>query len=62
MTIVAWVTRHFIFLLLNLGVIGQIASGAGNHNLLSDAAVGGLLGGGPAGHLTPPSRLFSLPY
>ena len=39
-------------------MIGPIASGSGNHNLLlSDAAVGGLLGGGPAGHhplLDPP--------
>ena len=39
-------------------MIGHIASGPGDHYLLlSDAAVGGLLGGGPAGHhplLDPP--------
>ena len=49
------VTQHFNFLLLNLGVIGYVASGPGvNDPLHSDAAVGGLIGGGPAGHQPSP--------
>ena len=47
-------TGSCLFLLLNLGVIGYVASGPGvNDPLHSDAAVGGLTGGGPAGR--PPS-------
>ena len=49
-----------LFLLLNLGVIGHVANGPGDNDLLhSDTAVGGLVGGGPAGHLARP--LLDLP-
>ena len=41
-------------------MIGHVANGPGDNDLLhSDTAVGGLVGGGPAGHLAHP--LLDLP-